>query len=281
MAQYVVTDTELSSVADAIRTKGGTSAQLAFPAEFVSAIEDIETGGGGYTADEIVSSTGISGTFTITATSVRRYALAYCDGITEIVAPNLTSLSPYCFSWMAGLTRVSLPALTEGGTKVLLGNPNLVTVSLPALTTIRGDQFIEGAGLEHLVLPSFTGNIYTNSLRFNKKLLSVDVGAATNIWSNAFSGCSVLSALIIRGNSLTALGAVNVFANTPFASGGTGGTLYVPADMISSYQAATNWSTILGYADNQIKSIESTHTDPNAPIDLTLYYADGTPIPTT
>jgi hypothetical protein len=31
-------------------------------------------------------------------------------------------------------------------------------------------------------------------------------------------------------------------------------------------------------ANNQIKSIESTHADPNAPIDLTLYYADGTPI---
>jgi len=39
-------DADLTSVANAIRTKGGTSAQLAFPAEFVSAIEDIETGGG-------------------------------------------------------------------------------------------------------------------------------------------------------------------------------------------------------------------------------------------
>lgn len=40
-------DTDLTSVANAIRTKGGTSAALAFPAEFVSAIEAIETGGGG------------------------------------------------------------------------------------------------------------------------------------------------------------------------------------------------------------------------------------------
>ena len=42
-------DADLASVANAIRTKGGTSAQLAFPAEFVSAIEAIETGGGGDT----------------------------------------------------------------------------------------------------------------------------------------------------------------------------------------------------------------------------------------
>lgn len=40
-------DADLASVADAIRTKGGTSASLAFPAGFVQAIGDIPTGGGG------------------------------------------------------------------------------------------------------------------------------------------------------------------------------------------------------------------------------------------
>ena len=39
-------DTDLTSVANAIRTKGGTSAQLAFPGGFVSAIQAIPTGGG-------------------------------------------------------------------------------------------------------------------------------------------------------------------------------------------------------------------------------------------
>ena len=39
-------NTDLTSVANAIRTKGGTSAQLAFPSDFVQAIADIPTGGG-------------------------------------------------------------------------------------------------------------------------------------------------------------------------------------------------------------------------------------------
>ena len=39
-------DSDLTSVANAIRTKGGTSAQLAFPAGFVSAINAISGGGG-------------------------------------------------------------------------------------------------------------------------------------------------------------------------------------------------------------------------------------------
>ena len=40
-------DTDLTSVANAIRTKGGTSAQLAFPTDFVSAINAISGGTAG------------------------------------------------------------------------------------------------------------------------------------------------------------------------------------------------------------------------------------------
>ena len=39
-----MTDTDNLTVADAIRTKGGTSAQLVYPAGFVSAIQAIQTG---------------------------------------------------------------------------------------------------------------------------------------------------------------------------------------------------------------------------------------------
>jgi hypothetical protein len=37
-------DNNLTSIANAIRTKGGTSAQMAFPAGFVSAVQAIPTG---------------------------------------------------------------------------------------------------------------------------------------------------------------------------------------------------------------------------------------------
>ena len=47
MSDYLTTDTELTSIANAIRTKGGTSASLTYPAGFVSAIEAIPSGGGG------------------------------------------------------------------------------------------------------------------------------------------------------------------------------------------------------------------------------------------
>lgn len=53
MANYLTTDTDLGAVADAIRTKGGTSGQLVFPQGFVDAIDAISGGGVlGVTQDE-------------------------------------------------------------------------------------------------------------------------------------------------------------------------------------------------------------------------------------
>ena len=46
MADYRATGTEFTAVADAIRTKGGTSAQLTWPNGFVSAVQAIPTGSG-------------------------------------------------------------------------------------------------------------------------------------------------------------------------------------------------------------------------------------------
>lgn len=50
-------DSGLTSVANAIRTKGGTSASLSFPAGFVSAVEAIPTGGGGGGPTTVASGT--------------------------------------------------------------------------------------------------------------------------------------------------------------------------------------------------------------------------------
>ncbi len=47
MSNLLTTTNELTSIADAIRAKGGTTSTLVYPTEFVSAINDIPTGGGG------------------------------------------------------------------------------------------------------------------------------------------------------------------------------------------------------------------------------------------
>lgn len=47
MSNYIVSGNDLTDIADAIRAKGETSSELVFPSGFVSAIGDIDTGGGG------------------------------------------------------------------------------------------------------------------------------------------------------------------------------------------------------------------------------------------
>ena len=61
MASYKVSDTDLTSVANAIRTKGGTSSPLVFPSGFVSAVQNIPSGGG--TATLITKSIVANGTY--------------------------------------------------------------------------------------------------------------------------------------------------------------------------------------------------------------------------
>lgn len=70
-------DADLGDVADAIRAKGGTSAQLAFPAGFVSAIGDIQTGGGG---SGLQYETG-----TITMTGSSKFSIAHNLGTDKVI----------------------------------------------------------------------------------------------------------------------------------------------------------------------------------------------------
>lgn len=45
MAEYLTNTTDLTKVASAIREKGGTSDPLIYPNGFVTAIENLQTGG--------------------------------------------------------------------------------------------------------------------------------------------------------------------------------------------------------------------------------------------
>lgn len=268
-------ESDLTDIADAIRAKTGGTADLQFPADFVSEIGSI-SGEGGYSIDDIFSGNEPSGDIVINATTFKSYALANRTGITSVTFTN--DLSPAAgvqspFSGCTGITSVSAPKLTHGKAKLLNGCTNLRTVDMPLLNEINGDQFIEGSKVVYLVFPAFTRGVYNNSLRNNTLLQAVDLAACTSIGGTAFSGCSVFDTFIIRGDSVPTLSNISAFNNTPFASGKAGGTLYVPSAMTSSYQSATNWSTILGYANNSIEAIEGSQYE--------NYYVDGTPIPTT
>lgn len=252
-------DSDLTSVANAIRTKGGTSAQLAFPAGFVSAINDI-SGGGGFSFDDVCTLAAPFGDVTFTLSSMTGDCKGR-TGLTSVTAPNLSSFGDNKFQNCSSLTSV-----------------------IADESTFIGASTFSGTKIVYSVYPKCV-SLYTSSYQNDTSLLAADYGGTPTssqgfLRQNAFLNCSKFGILVLRANAVWPLSNINNFNGSKFASGKAGGTLYVPNAMISSYQSATNWSTILGYTNNQIKSIESTHTDPDAPIDLTLYYADGRTIPT-
>lgn len=282
MANYLATDTDLTAVANAIRQKGGTSAQLEFPDEFVSAVQAIPTGGGGFSADDIANGD-VDGDIVLTASVIPAYRFAgqkirrisSDKAITYSSVPNAGggNLIGRQFLNCAMLQSVSFPNSTVSADSEFWHCTSLTDVNLKKQTTVGTQQFDGCTALQRVVFPNLAGadGVYTNAFADCSSLSVADLGGTGVAFkrTNAFKN-SALSTLIIRSATVAALTNINNFDGTPFASGGSGGTLYVPQALIASYQAATNWSTILGYANNSIQAIEGSVYE-NA-------YADGTPV---
>lgn len=75
MADYIVKDTELTSVANSIRTAGGTSSLLTFPNGFISAINNISGGGGNPNYVQTITGTADNPCVGINANSLYRALL--------------------------------------------------------------------------------------------------------------------------------------------------------------------------------------------------------------
>jgi len=104
MTTYTTTDTELTSIANAIRTKGGTTELLTYPDDFIVAIGQIEAGGGGnvyqdengYIVLDDEASEGMITAIPLSVTANGTYTAAEHTAYTPItvsVAPTLQSKS--------------------------------------------------------------------------------------------------------------------------------------------------------------------------------------------
>ena len=115
MANYLVTDTQLTSVADAIRAKTGQSGGLSFPSGMVSAVGGLSTGD--HTVEDALLQRNISGTYSNKrVTSVASYAFQNCTGLTKVELGNCSSIGQYAFNGCTGLQEIwidnnSVPSL--------------------------------------------------------------------------------------------------------------------------------------------------------------------------
>ena len=212
---YLVKSTELASIADAIRTKGGTTEQLAFPAGFVSAVESIQSGGGGGAKEPYIEETYDSNGCLIDVnlvgyTVIRPYAFYYCTNLDLTSLPSgITSIGTYAFYNCKSLALTSLPSgLTGIGDFAFQNCSKLALTSLPSGLTHVGNYTFYGC--QKLSLTSLQSGI-------------------TSIGGNAFSKCTGLTSITFQGkpNSI----ASNAFnyctnlktINVPWESGAVSG----------------------------------------------------------
>ena len=203
------------------------------------------------------------------------------DTLEQMLTYSLTSYSSdisgelieSAFYKVRNLVSVSFPNITQLNNQCFYEALQLANVNLPKVTTLSGNNHFRGCtALETIALPALVTTSSGGGPFFNAGTKIADLGQAhiNGIGNNFFYNCPLTTLILRYTGGVCPLGSVDAFRDTPFKNGGAGGTLYVPSALISSYQSATNWSTILGYSTNSIQAIEGSIYE--------TQYADGTPI---
>lgn len=179
--------------------------------------------------------------------------------ITEFHDDVVTKVGNYAFYNCSKLTSVNFPLVTSVGSSAFYGCSALTSVDLPNVTAIETDVFNNCRSLTSVNIPN-ASTIKSYAFKGCSSLQSIDLPNATSI-SSTFQSCIALNTVILRRSTICTLGNKNAFDGTPFASGGTGGTLLVPSAQIAKYRSATNWSVILGYTNNRVLALENYTVD--------------------
>lgn len=216
---------KLSAIANALREKTGKTDLMTLdqmPSEVVEAADlhlaDILN----KTCTEIVNpyvNTAMPGGFQKANTN-----------LIKIDMENITSISEQGCDSCSNLVEVNLPHVDVFGNAGLRLCKKLENVCLPRATTMStgwGSQFHTCTNLKRVHLPEIT-----------------------NVAQAVFIGCNKLETLILGANTVATLTNSNSLANSLISSGS--GYIYVPKDLVMSYQSDTNWAL---YAD-QFRAIE-------------------------
>jgi len=256
--QKLYSETSISNIADAIRAKGGTGTFTV--GEMAQAIEDLPSGGG-ITVEEIATNTKPSGAIVLdnTVTTIGNNAFR-SKPITSISSNYVTRLNPG-----------------------FITDSRCVSASFPNVTEVGSGMFESCNNLEEVYLPNakFVALNSNYCFKYNRKLKTTDFSSAqtigvacfdgcyeleildfpkvTYIYNQAFRDCRKLSTLVLRSATVATLNNTGAFQNSPFVGyNSLTADLYVPSALISSYQSATNWSTILANGYTTIHAIEGS-----------------------
>lgn len=165
--------------------------------------------------------------------------------LTEYRNDRITTIGTHAFISNSTIEKVSFPNVTTFmGSNQFNGCTALKEIYFPKLENANGgNAFSRCTSLIEAVFPAYSPSVGAPSFIGCTSLIKLDYGSLYSF--GGVSGATSLKTIILRRSDRVAtLNRVTEFDNTPFASGGTGGTVYVPAALIDSYKTATNWVTL-------------------------------------
>lgn len=158
--------------------------------------------------------------------SVVAYACRGLSKLKTVKVPNATSIGTYAFYYCTAMTSINAPKVTSLGTYAFY-NCAIKSVNFPLATSVPSQCFYS-----------------CNSLT------KADFGVASSIATSAFAYAELEALILRRTSGICSLSNKNALVDTPIEKGT--GYVYVPAALLDTYTAASNWSTF----SNQFRAIE-------------------------
>ncbi len=138
------------------------------------------------------------------------------------------------------ITKNDLEGSTFIGEYAFYNCNRLISVAIPStITYIAGYSFYGCTSLQNITFPNSVTYLYNRAFYGCSNLLTVEMGdAVTYIDYLVFSNCTRLQSVTIRAVTPPQLAGNSAFNNTGNCP------IYVPAESVEVYKAATNWASL-------------------------------------
>ncbi len=163
--------------------------------------------------------------------------------LTQLEDDEIVVLGNHALYYNTALTSLYFPNLIRVGNYACRDCPKLTSIELPKVQTINNYGFYN-CDLTSIELPKIR-TINTAAFGYNKHLQLVNLSSIQKktIRDSAFYQNYKLKNIIINGPEVSTLSSTSAFTYTPIWR--KQGAIYVPTNLVKSYQSATNWSNFL------------------------------------
>lgn len=185
--------------------------------------------------------------------------------IIDIQLPDgVINIGANAFNSIDSVTNLIIPSTVSTiGAGAFWGMSNLQTINIPeGVTIINENLFNNCQKLNNVIIPNTVTEIARNSFVLCKGITTLEIpNSVTTIGYNAFGQCSNMTDVTI-GSGITfideqvfmncsKLARITILATIPptlgnystFSGNASGRKIYVPAESVEAYKAASGWST--------------------------------------